>query len=238
MNIMSKPKKALLLIGSPKGVKSASFSLGSYFLEGLQQKGLETRQETVDKLVCSKEQEREVLLTEINSTDLLIIASPLYVDSLPAALIRTMELINFQRTSMPVKKNPIMLSLINSGFPEAFHNNTALSILQRFSEESGFQWAGGLALGGGGAVDGKPLKSAGGMVKNVTKSLDIAISALAEGKEVPREAAELMAKPMMPKWLLTLLGGFIWRHQAKKYGVQNRLNDRPYEMSGWKGESV
>jgi len=86
------------------------------------------------------------LLSEINSTDLLIIASPLYVDSLPAALIRAMELINLQRTSIPVTKNPMLLSLIDSGFPEVVHNNTALSILQRFAEESGFQWAGGLAL--------------------------------------------------------------------------------------------
>jgi hypothetical protein len=33
---------------------------------------------------------------------------------------------------------------------------------------------------------------------------------------------------LMPAWMLPLLGGFMWRQQAKKYGVHKRLDDRPY----------
>jgi len=40
----------------------------------------------------------------------------------------------------------------------------------------------------------------GGMVRNVTRSLDLAAAALAEGKPVPQEAVELMAKPLVPAW--------------------------------------
>lgn len=49
----------------------------------------------------------------------------------------------------------MMVGIVNSGFPEAFHNDTALAILRRFAAETGFQWAGGLALGGGGTIDKK-----------------------------------------------------------------------------------
>lgn len=233
MRTMSMLKRVFLLIGSPKGVKSTSFSLGSYLLEGFKQKGWETRQATVENLVSSA-QERENILYEINSSDVLIIVSPLYVDSLPAVVLRTLEMIKDHRVSYPVTNNPMLLAVINSGFPEAFQNNIALSILRRFAQESGFRWAGGLALGGGGAIDSRPLKSVGGMVKNAIKSLDSAASALAAGKEIPQEAIELIAMPMMPKWmfpLFPLLGGMMWRKQAKKFGTQKRLNDCPYEVS-------
>jgi hypothetical protein len=103
-----------------------------------------------------------------------------------------------------------------------------LAILRLFAEESNFRWAGGLALGGGGAIEGKSLKSAGRMARNITKSLDAAASELAEGRNISREAIDLMAKPLMPAWMLPLLGGFMWRQQAKKYGVHKRLDDRPY----------
>lgn len=142
--------------------------------------------------------------------------SPLYVDSLPAAVIRALEMIKDYRLSQPVSSEPMLLAMINSGFPEAFQNNIALSILRKFAGDCGFRWAGGLALGAGGAVDGKPLKNAGGMVRNVIKSLDTAAAALAEGKEIPQEAAEMMAKPLMPKWMMPMMGCFMWKNAGLK----------------------
>jgi multimeric flavodoxin WrbA len=224
---MSRPKKVILLIGSPRGFRSASFSLGSYLLEGLKQKGLETCETSVEKL-NSPGPEQESLLSYINSCDILILATPLYVDSLPAAVIKALELIKDNRIPLHQPKSPLLLGMINSGFPEALQSNTALAILRLFAKESNFRWAGGLALGGGGAIEGKSLKSAGRMARNITKSLDAAASELAEGRNISREAIDLMAKPLMPAWMLPLLGGFMWRQQAKKYGVHKRLDDRPY----------
>jgi len=40
-----------------------------------------------------------------------------------------------------------------------------------------------------------------------------------------------MAKPFVPHWLYFIFGQFGWRIQAKKYGVQKNLNDRPYEVN-------
>lgn len=229
LSIVSKPKKAFLLIGSPKGLRSASFSLGSYMMERLKEKGLETRQATVETLISSS-RERENILCEVNSSDVMIVASPLYVDSLPAPVIRALEIIRDHRESQPVPTNPSLLGIVNSGFPESFQNNVAVAILRCFAQESAFRWAGGLALGAGGAIGGKPLQSAGGMARNVKKSLDTAALALAEGRPIPDEALTLMAKPLMPKWMMPLMGGVMWRNQAKKFGVQKRLYDCPYEV--------
>lgn len=74
------------------------------------------------------------------------------------------------------------------------------------------------------------------MVKNVIKSLDISVASIAEGKTIPAEAVDLMAKPLYPKWPMTLLGGLMWRLQARKYGTQKRLKERPYENYNWQEE--
>ena len=39
-----------------------------------------------------------------------------------------------------------------------------------------------------------------------------------------------MAKPLVPVWMYMLLGSFGWKRLAKKYGVQHRLYERPYEV--------
>lgn len=87
---------------------------------------------------------------------------------------------------------------------------------------------GGLALGCGGVIDGKPLVSLGGMVRNVVKSLNLSALALAQGNPIPEQAIELIEKPLLPNWLYSLGGQIGWYVQAFKLGTLKRLNDQPY----------
>ena len=107
---------------------------------------------------------------------------------------------------------------MNCGFPEAAHNATALAICKRFAAEAGFEWAGGLALGMGEAIGGRPLEKTGGMLRNVRKALEMSAAALAEGQPLPEKAARLMAAPLVPRWLYMLIGNLRWRRQAKNTG--------------------
>ena len=84
--------------------------------------------------------------------------------------------------------------------------------------EAGFIWAGALALGMGGAVGGKPLDKAGGMVRNVVKALDAATASLAAGGLIPEEATALAGKPMMARCDLSAIRQF--RHEEP--GPQER----------------
>jgi hypothetical protein len=97
--------------------------------------------------------------------------------------------------------------------------------------ETGYEWMGGLALGMGGAIDGKPLTKMGRMVKHILRALDLTAAAADRGQPVPAEAVDLMAKPLMPRWLYTAVGNRGWKQQAKKNGVRNRINARPYAES-------
>jgi hypothetical protein len=167
------------------------------------------------------------MLELVNASDLLILAFPLYVDCLPAAVILDLELIAQQRKGAESPKSQKLVAIVNNGFPEASQNNTALAICKRFATEANIDWAGGLSLGGGGAIGGNPLDKAGFIARNVRKALDLAAKDLLEGRPVSKEAVDLMAKPMVPKWLYLAIGNREWKKQAKAYGIQDKLYNQP-----------
>lgn len=220
-------QKVLLIIGSAKKASSTSESIGTYLLEQLKAKGFET-----EHLFCHrvylKDRTCKELLAAVADADIIVLASPLYVDSLPSMVIRCLELIAKERKSKAVTKLQRLVAILNCGFPESHHNNTAISICRCFAKEAKVEWAGGLALGGGEAINGKPLFKVKGMARNVIKSLELSALALAEGKSIPAEAIDLMAKPLIPGRLYTLIGNIGWRRRAKKHNGSKHLHDQPY----------
>jgi hypothetical protein len=220
--------KAILLIGSPKGGASASKALGTYLTEELEKKGFQC--ESVRILTALKSNDStNKLLNELNDVDLVILAFPVYVDSLPAPVIRMMEIIAGSRKTVQSKKNQKFIAITNCGFPETVHCETALEICQSFARSAGFEWSGGLALGGGGILDGSPIKDAGGKARNIRLSLDLTAESLSELKPISAEAIELMSKPVVPYWLYRFFGDIGWIVQSFKYKVFGKLKDRPYE---------
>ncbi len=89
---MYKDEYVLLLVGSPKGSSSTSASLGNYLILKLEEFGLSAEKDYIYKLIRKEEGQKE-LLSKINNADLIILAFPLYVDCLPAGVIKALELI-------------------------------------------------------------------------------------------------------------------------------------------------
>jgi hypothetical protein len=179
--------------------------------------------------VCvSSDRNHEILLKLVASSDLLILAFPLYADSLPSRLVATLELIADHRRTENLQMSQRLLAIVNSGFPEAKQNDTALAICRCFAHETGMDWAGGLAVGGGPMIAGRPLSKLRGRVRNVMKALDLAAAAIAEGEPVPKQAVDLMAKPMLSSRLYVWMANRGWNHRLKEYGTRPRLYDRPY----------
>jgi hypothetical protein len=224
---MNTKKRVLLLVGSAKHPHSTSESIGTYLIEKLQGHGFETETLFIHKSLKSDDR-RNALLVAANNADIIILAFPLYVDCLPYLVIRTIELIAKNRQK---KRNPMeqsLLCIVNSGFPEAHQNDTAIAICRKFASETDFKWVGGLALGAGEVINGKPLFDVKGMARHVIKSLNLTADALAAGESIPQEAKKLMAKPFIPKWMYLLVGGMRWKRDSKKHGVHKKLYDRPY----------
>jgi hypothetical protein len=225
---MNHHERALLLIGSAKRPCSTSESLGGYLIERLGERGYSTRKLLVYRSLASDEGHGE-LLAATDSADILILAFPLYVDSLPSLVIRTLESLAKHRLASGPLRTQRLVAIVNSGFPEAHHNDTALAICRRFAKEAGFEWCGGLALGGGEAINGQPLSKMKLLARNVIKSLDQAAESLARGGAIPQDAVNLMAKPLVPNWMYVWLGERRWWQRAKKRAVQEELNARPYQ---------
>jgi hypothetical protein len=223
---MSINKSVLLLVGSPKGEDSTSASLGNYLISKLEEFGMRSETLYIHRLVTREEKIND-LLQGIDRADLIILSFPLYVDSLPAPVIKAMELIKTNKKAFESEKSKSFIAIANNGFPEASQNEIALQICRIFSRECGFVWKGGIAIGGGAAINGVPLPEKGGMVRNVIKGLDITAHALKEDKEIPQEALEFTSKSFIPSSFYRIFGNLGWRIQAKRYGVKKKLRDKP-----------
>jgi len=181
---MGGPKKVLLLVGSPKGSGSTSEALGSYLLERMGERGIVTEVARVPSSLRTEE-ERKGLLHAVGSADLLILATPLYADSLPSGVTRLLEIVAAEGGRSPGHGGKSFAALINCGFPEARQCDTAIAICRCFAREAGMEWAGGLALGGGESIGGRPLKEAGGVARNARKALDLAPKPCRKGGRSP-----------------------------------------------------
>jgi hypothetical protein len=225
---MTSPKTALLLVGSAKPAgESTSEALGGYLAQRLGERGIVTTTMHAARALRTPER-TAALLAAVDAAAIVILAFPLYVDGLPYLATEALERIAAHRTRQATEERPMFLAIANCGFPEAAHNATALAICRQFADGAGFAWAGGLALGEGGALSGAPLADRSGMAHNVVAALDLAADALAAGKPASEEAVALMARPFIPSGAYMLMGDLGWLMQARRNRVLTHLGARPF----------
>jgi hypothetical protein len=232
-------RRALLIVGSPKTKSSSTSSvLGGFLLERLKERGWETESLTL-RASLNREEGESKLLSSVDRAGLILLVFPLYSDALPYLVTKALAVIAAHRRAGGEPSSQRLVGIVNSGFPETHQNSLALAICREFAAQSGFAWAGSLALGGGGAVGDQPLtvaKRSGPPVKHVIAALEMTAAALAEGLPVPAEAVRMISKspiPLMPlalwRWVYVRLGGKSFEHEAAKNGVSRaKLLAQPY----------
>ena len=232
-------RRALLIVGSPKTKSSSTSSaLGGYLLQRLKERGWETESLTLRASLNREEGEGE-LLSSVERAGLILLVFPLYADALPYLVTKALAVIAAHRRERPEPSPQRLVAIVNSGFPETHQNSVALAICREFAAQSGFAWAGSLALGGGGAIGDQPLtgaKRSGLPVKHVIAALEMTAAALAEGLPVPPEAVRMISKnpiPLVPfalwRWMYARVAGKGFEREAAKNGVsKDRLLAHPY----------
>ena len=90
----------------------------------------------------------EYTAEELLGMDVWVIFSPLYVDALPSHLLSCL----MQIESASPKKRVRVYGVINCGFYEGEQTDVAFSILRNFCTRCGFDFYGGLGIGGGGIL--------------------------------------------------------------------------------------
>jgi hypothetical protein len=206
--------KALFLIGSPRGQKSTSFSIGKYLAELLQSKGMKTNTLIVRRQLINKEKTTQ-MLNEIKDSDLIILLAPLYDDCQPYIVAQLMELIADRKMNLEGKR---FFPIINSGLNERIHiTAVSIPIYHKFAKSVGFHWAGSLAIQGGEMFRGRY----GKLLTDLGKEANILKGILAEVSEALSVNTDLpdMAPKIFP-------GIFYWKILQKPI---TRMNTK-----GWR----
>lgn len=234
-------RNALLIVGSPKTKQRPTSDIcGEYLLNIMKSSGWK-----IDKLTLNRglnrEKKQEELCSAVDRSDLIILAFPLYVNTLPYLVTKALELIANHKTKIQIKRPQRIFTFINNGFPEFYQNALALAICRNFAELSGISWTGALAMGAGEAIgQGQELtqpKRSGPPVKHVIIALDKAGEALVKGIPIPSKIQKLISKPPIPlmtfgvwRWLfLNLFSSRSWEQKALENGVKKEeLFAKPY----------
>lgn len=223
----TRPRRALLLVGSskPRG-SSTSEVLGFELMERLALRGIEGTTRHVHKHAHEAHGITE-LLAELRETDLLVIATPLYVDALPYLLTQVLEAVAADRRAL-ARPHPLGMALIvNCGFPEARHGAVARTIGALFARDARAVWAGALQLGEGGAIAGRPLEDLGTKARHLAWAFDETARALAEGDPIPESAIRRFQQPLVPERIYTAAADLGWLWSAAHEGALTSLWERP-----------
>jgi len=211
-------QRALLLIGSPKGLKASNSARYGEAVAGR----LETAGWRVDRIHAHESvatfDASSAMCQTAAASDLVLLVAPLYVDTLPGPMLRALEILALASEHSQMAQSPAFCVLIHCGFIEPRQNETAVALCKEFAEQAGWEWRGGLMLGGGGIPS-----------KRARRTLGEAADALARGDAIAAEIAARAAEPTMPRWLYILGGNAMWRRVAKKQNVSRKdLRARPY----------
>lgn len=217
----------LLLSGSPRGKVSTSNNLLIYLQTHLELRGKSTKLEMVHK-ITRNEEDFGNFTSQLDNSEYLILAAPLYVDSLPSHVMDIFERLSKERNIGNTRSKPKFVALVNNGFPEHHQNQLALQICRQFAQEANLEWIGGIPIGGGAMLSGTSLENAGGRGRHVRPALEILAEALSNGDSIPEESIVTVKKSVIPKRLYLMIAHSGWKKMAESNQVQDRIKDQPY----------
>lgn len=227
----------LYLVGSPKARSSTSEALGNSVVQQLAAAGIQVHTAYSHK-VFRRERSMQQFLQAYDEADLVLLAYPLYVDTLPYLVTKAFEVMVEHRAANPITQTQRLACIGNCGFPEPDHLALSMEVCREFAQEAGMAWYGGLSIGQGGAIHGAPLESIAGRVRHQVRALDRMAEALLADQPIPDEAVELASRPILPPRLYTLMGTVAWHRRAGRNAVRHELHARPYDSAAGDGETA
>lgn len=220
------PPHVTLWIGSAKPPgESTSEALGRALLRRLEAAGWTSEAVFVARTVKLGRGEAPKLLEAFDRADLVVIATPVYVDCLPSLVLEGLGAV--AQTGWG-ERGPRILPIVQCGFPELAHTTLALETLHRFALDAGLGWAGHLAVGGGGTIAGRDLDARKGVGTPQRQALSDAANELDAGGPLSDETIARFAEPLVSSGLYRIIGQVGWIAQAAGHGALLDLWDRPF----------
>lgn len=202
--------KIALINASPK--KRGSFS--NYILNEL----MPLVKTEADPEILSMSLWDDNFFDDLCSSDALVFAFPLYVDSLPASFLRL--LIHFEEKLKASPADICVYGIVNAGFLEGHQNRYALEILSHFCRRAKLTWGGGLGIGGGPFLHGMANISWKFSAKRpVYEGLVQLSNAIKNGQALEND---LLITPKIPRKIYMAAANHQWVTEAKKNGLKKK----------------
>ncbi len=207
--------KICIINGSPKAIKSTSELLIGYLMPFI--KGNEIITYNVCKMDFSK-----ALFSKIQSSEVLIFAFPLYIDSIHSQLLRF--LIELQKRGFR-NKNINVYCIINNGFYEGRQNHVAADIMQNWCKATGLTYGQTLGTGAGEML---PFLKDVPLGHGPNKNIGIALQKLSQNILSLNKGENVFISPNWPRFLWKIAASLcFWYPRAKKNGLKRKeLKDK------------
>jgi hypothetical protein len=221
-----RPRHVTLWVGSakPRG-ESTSEAIGNALVSRLVKRGWTSETVYVARAVRLGRDGAPALVDAVRRADLLVLSCPVYVDCLPSLVIAGLE--QLARADLGPTP-PALVPIVQCGFPELTHTSLALEILDVAAQRIGLPWAGHLALGGGGMIDGRELADLGGRVHHQLAALQTAATSLDAGEPISAASTEEFAQTAIGPTGYRTLGQLGWIAAAAQRGALFDLWKRPF----------
>lgn len=215
-------RTAVLWVGSAKPKHdSTSEALGTALTRRLESRGWKCSTVHAAKVTKLGRDGSADLVEATRGASLLIAASPVYVDCLPALVLQGLgDLVD-------AGVRPALLPIVQCGFPEATHTRLAVEVFAHAAAHAGWAWAGHLAFGAGGFVGGADIDSSG-RFRELQQAFDRVAEALDAGAPVPAELTAALSAPLMNPAAYRFMGNAGWLAQAIRRGTVTDLWQRPF----------
>lgn len=199
----------ILLNGSLKGKRGN----GYYLLTRLQECGLG---QAGERDIMSVLKDTDAFAGELSAADALVITAPLYVDSLPAQMLRLMEELYDRRAA--VKEGLHIYVLSNLGFFESEQIRPLLDMVKNWCARMNFVYGGGLAVGAGGMMGAfKSIRLGQGPNKALGEGLMQMAEAIKSGKEMGNRFVQ---PSFIPRFVYMQAAHFLFRRKGRKNGAK------------------
>ncbi len=211
-------KNIVFINGSPKVKKSGS----EYFLERIEsQLNLSNNNIKILKINIKDRSNKKESFKLIKDSDVIVIASPLYVDTLPSTVIEYLEEFHDWVNMNGYEVNKINLyGVLNCGFYEGEQTKIAIRVLKNYCNSLGIKWYGGVGIGAGEFFSGSPNIPWQAKIKEDARLALDSIKDSILKKEYIKKDMFVTAK--LNKRIFLLAGSYGWIYQ----GIKNRVGIR------------
>ncbi|HYF84728.1 MAG TPA: NAD(P)H-dependent oxidoreductase [Clostridia bacterium] len=209
-------KKLLLLNGSPRK-SGTSYSFARTMKQLAESFGNDV--EIIHAIDYFDGKEKiEHLSQLIAQNDIIAMSAPVYADFLPYHDIWLLE--KLTEECAKELKGKAFFAVGQCGFPDITRIEPLIDACRFFAEDTGMNWLGGLAYGGGPMINGALLEDIGKKGEKITSGFRLALENVFKGEKISIDAQKCITMDIPPimYWPLVIFMNQMTKKQAREAG--------------------